>query len=249
VLVGRYDGQGSKAVHLKGMLGSEEVHYVYEASFGNGKGHAFLPQLWAVRRVGFLLGEVRKHGQNAELVDEIKRLGVRYGIVTPYTSFLVVDERELTRRRLRGFDMPGGAADPQAPEARKALEETLRRLDAEEADEAEAKGALDQRAVAGRGAVGASSRGLALKKAKLPSDASGRGVKRVGGKTFRFRDGIWVDLDTPTDQAAERKVVRVTYLSDEYMKLLDNDELARWLSVGADVTVLVGDTLYEIRSK
>ncbi|MHC4849966.1 MAG: VWA domain-containing protein, partial [Planctomycetota bacterium] len=247
VLVGRYRGDGPKAIRLKGRLGTEDVNYVYEASFGKGKGQEFLPQLWAVRRVGFLLGEVRKHGENKELIGEIKRLGIKYGIVTPYTSFLVVDERELTRRRLRAPQTPSGGAG-QSPELRSRLEETIRRLDAEEADEAEAKDALDKGKVAGRGAVGASRKGLALKKAKLPANAAGRGVKRIEGKTFRYLEGAWQDLAIPAGEFDGPKK-QVRYLSDEYMKLLENDKLARLLSIGADVTVLFEGTLYVITRK
>ncbi|MHC4940216.1 MAG: VIT and vWA domain-containing protein [Planctomycetota bacterium] len=246
VLVGRYRGAGSKAIRLRGKLGSEEVNYVYEANFGTGKGQEFLPQLWGVRRVGFLMGEVRKNGEKKELIEEIKRLGIKYGIVTPYTSFLVVDERELMRRRLRPAT-PGGGT-PQPPEVRARLEETLRDLDVEEADEAEAKSALDQGAVAGRGAVRASRKGLALKKVKRAAEATGRGVKRIDSKTFRFVEGRWTDLDLLTG-VFDGPEVRVKYLSDEYMKLLENDRLARLLSVGADVRVVFEGTLYVVESK
>ena len=44
-----------------------------------------------LEEVGFLLGEVRRNGEKPELVQEIKRLATRYGIVTPYTSFLVLE--------------------------------------------------------------------------------------------------------------------------------------------------------------
>ncbi|MGB8959935.1 MAG: hypothetical protein WCC00_13080, partial [Candidatus Aminicenantales bacterium] len=57
---------------------------------------SFLPRLWAARRIGYLLEEIRLQGQNAELVDEIRRLALKYGIVTPYTSFLVTEKERLT---------------------------------------------------------------------------------------------------------------------------------------------------------
>lgn len=247
VLVGRFRGKGAHAIRLSGQLGTEQVNYVYEASFDGATKRDYLPQLWAVRRVGFLMSEVARNGANNELVQEIRRLGTRYGIVTPYTSFLVVDERELTRDRLRRRPGVGGPASaPQTPEARRRLESALRALD-EEADAAdEAKSAMDSGASVGRGAVGGSAQASALKKAKQPARMAGRGVKRVEGKTFRWNDGIWQDIDYVGDKF-EGKVVEVNYLSDEYFELLNDSALARILSVGSNVTVIYKGVLYKIR--
>ncbi|MHC4955462.1 MAG: VIT and vWA domain-containing protein [Planctomycetota bacterium] len=245
VLVGRYKGKGAHAVRLTGRLGAETVEYVYEASFDGGARRKFLPQLWAVRRVGFLLGEVARNGAQKELVDEIRRLGIKYGIVTPYTSFLVVDERELARRRMRGT-MPGVGGPPPSPEVRRRLESALRDLDEEAEAAAEAKDALDKGSVSGRGAVGGSKAAGKLKKAKSPSKLAGRGIKRIAGKTFRWRDGVWEDIDY-TNKRFDGPLVEAAYLSDAYMKLLEDDALARLLSVGPNVTVLYKGTLYRVR--
>jgi len=85
VVVGRYRQSGPRAVTLRGKLGAELVSYVYEGAFGDEARHEFLPRLWAVRKVGFLLEEIRRNGEKAELVTEVKRLATRHGIVTPYT--------------------------------------------------------------------------------------------------------------------------------------------------------------------
>jgi Ca-activated chloride channel family protein len=62
-----------------------------------------IPRIWAVRKIGYLLDEIRLH-RNQEVIDEIIRLSREYGIVTPFTSYLA-DEREnaeLMPRRLGG---------------------------------------------------------------------------------------------------------------------------------------------------
>ena len=51
----------------------------------------FLPRLWASRRVGWLIEQIRANGETKELRDEVTELGTRYGIVTPYTSYLATD--------------------------------------------------------------------------------------------------------------------------------------------------------------
>ena len=54
---------------------------------------AFVPRLWAGKKVDYLLNEVRKSGrEDKELVDEITYLAKRYGIVTPYTAYLMAED-------------------------------------------------------------------------------------------------------------------------------------------------------------
>ncbi|TFG57808.1 MAG: VWA domain-containing protein [Candidatus Aminicenantes bacterium] len=108
VLVGKYKGRGPVSVVLTGRSGREEKRFVLEGkALAAGETFNFLPRLWATRRIGYLIEEIRLQGSNQELADEIRRLGLKYGIVTPYTSFLV------TEREAQAFD----AAAPAAREA------------------------------------------------------------------------------------------------------------------------------------
>ena len=54
-------------------------------------GEPFVARLWANLMIGALLEQVRRNGSNQEVVDAIVDLSMRYGIVTPYTSYLVVE--------------------------------------------------------------------------------------------------------------------------------------------------------------
>jgi Ca-activated chloride channel family protein len=108
VLVGRYRGPGPVSVVLTGKSGREEKRFALAGrAIAKGDSFNFLPRLWATRRIGYLLEEIRLQGSNQELADEIRRLGLKYGIVTPYTSFLV------TEREAQVLD----AAAPAAREA------------------------------------------------------------------------------------------------------------------------------------
>ncbi|MGH7162195.1 MAG: VIT and vWA domain-containing protein, partial [Planctomycetota bacterium] len=107
LVVGRYRKPGPRAITLTGRVGARELSFVHEAAFRDAAGEESLPRLWAVRKVGFLLAEIRRNGERGELVDEVKRLGIRYGIVTPYTSFLAAEEREILLRGIAaGVDGP-----------------------------------------------------------------------------------------------------------------------------------------------
>ena len=95
VVIGRYRGSGPATVTLSGRVGREPKKFVLEnAALASDESPSFLPRLWAARRIGYLLEEIRLRSQSQELVDEIKRLGLKYGIVTPFTSFLVTEKEQ-----------------------------------------------------------------------------------------------------------------------------------------------------------
>jgi Ca-activated chloride channel family protein len=94
VVLGRYTGQGHAAVKLNGMIGSEVQEFVYETKFPDKTNdeRMFVEDLWARRKVGYLLDAIRRNGEKKELVLEVVTLAKRYGITTPYTSYLIVPD-------------------------------------------------------------------------------------------------------------------------------------------------------------
>lgn len=93
LVTGRYARPGPVAIRLKGKLHGEPVEHVFEHKLEDqGRRADFVPRLWAVRRVGYLIDQIRLNGESSELRDEVVRLGKHYGIVTPYTSYLVVED-------------------------------------------------------------------------------------------------------------------------------------------------------------
>lgn len=93
-VIGRYSGQGAAAITLTGMVGKEERQLVYELTFPpkTDDGKEFVEHLWARRKVGYLLDQVRVNGESKEVVEEVTALAKKYGIATPYTSYLVVPD-------------------------------------------------------------------------------------------------------------------------------------------------------------
>jgi Ca-activated chloride channel family protein len=96
VVIGRYTGDGHTAVRLSGMVGHEKKEFVYEMTFPEKTvattGKDFVEPLWARRKVGYLLDQIRANGEQKELVQEVVALAKQYGIATPYTSYLVVPD-------------------------------------------------------------------------------------------------------------------------------------------------------------
>ena len=99
VLVGRYSGKGDSAVIVEGTVNGTARKFTYEVKFpGESDENEFIPRLWATRRVGYLLDEIRLHGENAELRDEVTELARKYGIVTPYTAYLILEDESASQR-------------------------------------------------------------------------------------------------------------------------------------------------------
>src|SRR5262249_26429339 len=194
VLIGRYRSSKSAPatrLTLTGKVNGRERRFVYDdLRFPEKQSdNEFLPHLWAMRRVGHLLDQIRVNGESKELRDEIVELGTRYGIVTPYTSYLVLEPSE-RGRQLSGMSGGLGGSAPGAS--------TKRRV----ADVAEAVRVEPppppppmpvSSAVAGNEAVAFSKDKEELAQAeKLPTAAqisvSAGQIRQVAGKTFYLRD-------------------------------------------------------------
>ena len=95
LLTGRYVDDGTMSVVVRGNTfdGPEVFEYSIELPERDTVEPA-VAQLWAQRRVADLLTEVRIEGARDSLIEEIVELATRFGIVTPYTSYLA-EEPEL----------------------------------------------------------------------------------------------------------------------------------------------------------
>jgi Ca-activated chloride channel homolog len=94
VVVGRYHGKGKASLKLSGLVRAEKKEFAYDVDFQERTGgeYSFAEQLWARRKVGYLLDQIRANGEKKELVDETKLLARKYGIATPYTTYLITSE-------------------------------------------------------------------------------------------------------------------------------------------------------------
>ncbi len=123
VVFGRYTGKGHTSIKLTGTIGKETKEFVYELNFAEKtEGHqGFVEDLWARRKVGYLLDQIRVQGETKEVVEEVTQLAKRYGITTPYTSYLLVPDGALApvaglgkgAGLPRALSAPGGAGGPQ----------------------------------------------------------------------------------------------------------------------------------------
>jgi Ca-activated chloride channel family protein len=154
ILAGRYSRSGAGAVVIEGTANGAAKKLAEDVKFPDSAGdYDFIPRLWATRRVGYLLDEIRLHGENRELKDEITDLARQFGIVTPYTAYLIVEDEKQRGVPLASQSLPQLQTDRFARDA--------------------AEGALQHyyRQRSGGGAIANARSGLALKSADAPADA------------------------------------------------------------------------------
>src|SRR5215216_5023850 len=186
-LIGRYSNEAdlsSVQLKLSGKAGGTTRTYTYpNLSFLlRTDANDYLPRLWATRRVGWLMEQVRSNGEQKELRDEIVDLGTRYGIVTPYTSYLALEREEVSRQFMNvapaarragtgGGDLSGLNSAPSATP--------------QQAVTVTGEQAIRQSKIARE------QQDLAMLKDNKRTDA----VRRVEGKTFYLIDGVWTDSE------------------------------------------------------
>ena len=113
--MGHFDRTGRGTVVVRGQLGGRRVSYRVPVSIRARVGdHQALPRLVARRRIRALLID-QLRADDPDLVERITRLGLRYGLVTPYTAFVAVDRRPAVDGRpprvyVVPVDLPAGLA-------------------------------------------------------------------------------------------------------------------------------------------
>jgi Ca-activated chloride channel family protein len=192
----------------------------------------FLPRLWATRRVGWLMEQVRTNGEQKELHDEIVDLGTRYGIVTPYTSYLALESNAPVDVTRADAASSGGGFINGRPVARRA---------------APPPKAADVRTITGSVAVQQSKQAREQQDAiRFEKDeALAQVVKTAGGKTFYLRDSVWIDSEFKADSGLPE--TKLTFGSDEYFDLLKRKPaLAQYFSVSEQVVVVFEGRIYRV---
>ncbi len=261
VVLGRYSGTGDAAITLQGTVNGAPRSFTWEASLpARATEHSFVPRLWATRRIGFLLDQIRLHGESAELREEVTVLARQYGVVTPYTAFLVLEDE--TRR-----DVPVNVRTIQAPKddgrARAAASEMYKGV-RETKSGAEAVGgaqALDSLKRAQNAAAPSASNDLAFgapaglagglpdAPARAPEPArqlvNAQVSRFVKGRTFYQNGSVWVDANVQAQKGARTRQVK--FGSSEYDALLGkHPEAAAWLALGRNVQVVLGGEVVEV---
>ena len=232
-IIGRYKNTNDlKNITLKltGKAGKESRSFNYtELDFPmRSDDNSFLPRLWASRRVGWLLEQIRSNGETKETRDEVVELGTRYGLVTPYTSYLATDgsmanvqrdapaAMDMMNRAPAKMAAKSGAGAVQMSVQQNTMQANARAVASEDKDEKEQ--------IVLRNTVN---------------------NQFVANKNFINQNGVWVDSEF-TDRVVTKEI-SLKFASDEYFKLIEREPgMAPYLSLGDQVVIFWKGKVYRI---
>jgi Ca-activated chloride channel family protein len=220
LVLGRYEEDGRARLTLTGRGGEGRRTKSYPVHFSGGGRNDFIPRLWATRKIGHLIDEIRSRGENRELVTEIVRLSKKYGIITEYTSFLV------------DADYRASAEDLARP-----AEERL-----QEASKVEVGSAAVNLTLGDKKAMQA-PRALNSYRDAEGNEHTVSKIVQAAGRTFYEKKGIWVD----SEFEGKTTPLKIERFSKAYFDLLDSaPEAAKYCAVGDEVIFVINGNAVEI---
>jgi len=205
VVFGRYRGTGSaeQSVTVQGRRNGRQEEFRTTFADRANDDARYIEQLWAARKAGALSREIRLRGQTGELMDALKQLALRYGILTEYTSYLVQEPTVALRRQAENRVMQAPAPAP-----------------ADQAGAGYVGRAARERSMADAASV--SGLEAVTVTAKTDFDEIRRAhaginpTQRIGGRLFIMRDSTWTDLG----HGDSLRVVNIAPYSEAYFALL-----------------------------
>ncbi|MEI6045302.1 MAG: VIT domain-containing protein [Chloroflexota bacterium] len=271
VLTGRFKSRSGTTLPttttatLKGFVNGKSVSVDYPdlKLESDDSSRSFIPRLWAGRKVGYLLTQIKTNSNTAgqrELVDQVTKLALKYGIVTPYTSFLVKEDQPIVSSPpIPGQPLPPGFPIP-TPSAI-----ALGGAEYQKAAATSVASAANAAPHSGASAVSNSSQANDLANGNVvpaaptaaaaarvaggsgtttsQEVASSGSIKYVENKTFILRSGIWTD----TSWSGTGEIVKIPFNSDDYYKLLgDKPQWGKYFSVGDKVLVVLEGKVYQV---
>jgi Ca-activated chloride channel family protein len=220
VVFGRYRGSGRGRLVVEGTRAGRTERIETPAEFpASDAGNDYIPRLWASRRVGDLTRQIRLEGAGDSLVSEVRQLGLRYGLITEYTAYLVQE--------------PDAVADRPVPlpeELQGGSSRAARQTGAPAFERAKASAKLSQANSLAAAEAVAEDRLESLVKDPPAAQA----LKRSGGRLFRLRGRVWTDAG----YADRMPVTVIAAYSRAYFDLVRMlPEVAPCLAVGDQVLI------------
>jgi Ca-activated chloride channel homolog len=178
-------------------------------------GNEWVARMWAARKIGELERHIRIHGPSDEVIEEIRTTALRHGLVSRYTSHLVLEPG-------MAFTVGRVGAAPAANSIMLRSGSAVTGLDAVQAAE---------RSRIGREAVTLTE----IEQLQL-TGVGGAGRRGLAGRVFTERDGVWHDEAHPED----RDVVWIPAFSASYFRVLDALPELRPVFAALDAVVIAG---------
>jgi Ca-activated chloride channel family protein len=101
IVFGHYYGEGNAKLTIKGKISGEDKRYTSEFNFPEQ--HTTNPEierLWAFATIENLQDKIDYLGSDADIKQAITDLAVEYGLVTPYTSMIVMRDEQFQQHNI-----------------------------------------------------------------------------------------------------------------------------------------------------
>jgi Ca-activated chloride channel family protein len=210
---------------VSGNLNGESLSFTYEnmnfsaADQTSPGGLSELPRLWAARKIGKLLTSLRVDRPDAGLIAEINALSLRYGILTPFSAYLLQAPLQLDQTLLEQYNQQlytgmlnnTGGLGGQATSQQAANQDALANV---------------------------------LSMNTLSPGQSEAKLLYAGNAVFALQDDFWTDTRY---QAGTTPLETVTYLSPRYFQLAQqSQQLAAAFALNQKILVVADGRAYQI---
>jgi len=223
---GRYkhDSAGRTTIRLSGTAKDDTKSFTLDCQFPEvKKGTDQIAALWAARKIGYLLDQIRLHGEDKELIDEIIRLSLEYGILTEYTAFLAEEDEAIS------------------------LEEAEARLEGDLYGKIVVTSGAGATSRAQNAQVMQQQKQVGLTNTYLDAEGNRQriaNIQNVGQRGYVQRQGRWEDTRYQPDM---KIALQVQAYSEAHFQLSRNfPQLNSQMSVGDNVLVILNNQVIEI---
>lgn len=236
--------EGNGTISIAGTRNGKKFTFDVPVSSKDEGEHQFIPVIWAMRRVGHLLDLLRLNGESKELKDEIIMLSKKYGLITPYTAFLILEDEQITNNQ----------RPPLSPNLKDAggfqdVSPTVFKGDFENLQTKEGLGGTtaSEQVRDYAGADQLNHRDVEKKNTDPGNSKSGTqiDIQDAGGRAFYKNSGYWVD--SYIEYQKNKGLQQINFGSDEYFKLAFKDKsIAQILALGRNVRFMYEGEIIEI---
>ena len=249
-IIGRYKGYGDISLVLKGMINEKLQSYTYKINFPRENlNNESISTLWASRRVGYLLDQIRLNGEKKEIIEEITLLAKNYGIITPYTSYLIVED-EVAQVRKGKLELEKQVLNKIINHDDKIFEQNKKEY-------------YDIKNKDGMASVRSSKEIQTLNKAfNYQQTLQGESrlgiinnegyqanlsniVKNIQGRSFYQVQNSWIDIKIQQIKTKNKNIIK--FAGKKYFELLKKyPEVAQILALGKNIKFVFNNEIYEI---
>ncbi|MEJ2591947.1 MAG: VIT and VWA domain-containing protein [Candidatus Thiodiazotropha sp.] len=133
VVFGHYWGDGMADVKLKGRISGQPKVYQTRFAFpATATDNPEIERLWAYATIEDAIAEMENFGEKADLKQAVVDLGVEYGLVTDYTSMVVMRDEMFDQRGIQRSNRQRIAIEETARQQRASQAPVSRRVDSQQ---------------------------------------------------------------------------------------------------------------------